>query len=183
MKHNDKIRNLVFAFVAMIGAMLCCLPTVSSLLGDITSSSDLLSINFQDIQPETALETTHYRIEYTNQNLVLDNIRTRVSTTIVQRYSPVAAQPAYQLLNHANRPYLIIRLASGGNNGANWYKVFDLSGAAVRELTAVSYDPYMGLSCSDPLLRGDALEFQISTNCHSGSLSLPRTYWLQLAAT
>ena len=104
---------------------------------------------------------------------------------IIQRYSSTALRPAYQLLTYADHIYLLIRLASGGNSGAYWFKVFDVSRAPAEDLMVAYDDPQIGISCTEPRLYGNSLLFEISADCHAASLSESvsyRRYWVQLGS-
>ena len=179
MQRKYSFKSLLVGVVITIYVLLCCLRLLKAGSGK-PALSGAASAEFQAIQAETPLAGTHYQIEYANQNITLRNTFTPATFSVIKRYSLIATPPAYQLISHAQRPYLMIRLGSGGNSGAYWFKIYDLSGTSVRDMTAASSAPDMGLSCNAPVLEQDSLKFVISTNCRFGAADSIRVYWLPL---
>jgi len=178
MKRSSPIFQILLGVGVILGPLCFCFIITG--LSDKLDQARAASSEYQSINALTPLAGTHYQIEYTDENVTLKNTSTQAALPVIQHYSPVAAPPAYHLFSYAQRPYLIVRLASGGNSGTYWFKVFDLSGADARELTVASDNPDMGLSCNAPVLEQDSLKFLISTDCTFTSPYSMRVYWLPL---
>ena len=172
-KRHDGI-NILFGVGLTIMAVFCCIPVTASMLHvDINTT---LPMSFSDIQPKTPLTGTNYEIDYTDHNLVVKSTLNGATLPIIRRYSPIAAPPAYHLLNTPSYDFLIVRLDSGGNSGALWFKVFNLNAASPVDLTAQSSEPNIGLSCTYPVFDGATLKFEISADCRANPLSQSAGY-------
>jgi hypothetical protein len=196
-----------FGFMAMllvVVASLALLYAGFSLFNTMIASHPLpgSTLRFQTIQSQTDLEGTNYVLEYRYRNVVLRDKSGRHTISIVQSYSPVATPPAYSRLWYSDaRVYLVTRLASGGNGGANWYrllkistnplelmpnfmaKLFNIGAIPLDLMPSSTADPENGLSCVDPRLEEtvtkEALEFERSTNC-ADSAAARQSYEIKL---
>ena len=129
--------------------------------------------DFRPIDPETTLDGTKFLLEYVNQNVILKNRYTDVTLSVVHGYSPVAQPPSYNLLRQPDgRVYVTVQLASGGNSGAFWFKIFEITTPPARDVEAGSYYSDIGLSCTYPRVDGNVLIFRRSANCADS----PATY-------
>jgi len=103
---------------------------------------------------EATIPDTPYALMLTRENnyggvdITLVNKTTGEQNDVVGGIGP----QGYALFYYQDRLHLIARIASGGSNSAFNYGIMDISGSTPRLIDWV-------ISCSNPRLNGDILEF------------------------
>src|SRR4051812_420616 len=116
MKQIFRSLMTLFVFGLMIATPLIALQVINQVITNspqgeaVSNHAPQIISDFRPVMPDMTLEQSFYRLEYSNQNLVLKNWFTQATTTIIQHYSLVASPPAYTLRHSAAYTYLIIRL-------------------------------------------------------------------------
>ncbi|MEO8393689.1 MAG: hypothetical protein ABI700_11925 [Chloroflexota bacterium] len=163
----------VFILLLLIAILIVALVAVNLRGAPATTQA---SLDFQTLARETGVKIADYQLEYHNHSLDLRNTLTQAVANLIEGYDPSAAPLAYASLRLADRTYLITRIASGGSSGAYRFRVIRLDPDQGDDLTALTDNPNIGLSCSNPRLDGGALIFEISLPCAAGASVHDATY-------
>jgi hypothetical protein len=109
----------------------------------------------------------------------LRNSQTHSETGVSTMY--YSFYPAYRLLQHSGKSYLLFKLDNGGSAGGYIFNVLDITSDPPR-YTFSDDNLLAGVSCTYPRLEGDSLEFESAEKCdqifwdYSGKVTAS-SYW------